>query len=200
VGTFAVQIDKILGAEVTGVCSARNVDMGRSLGADHVVDYTQEDFTKGGPRFDLILDNVGSHSFSDYRRALTPNGVILPNTGHASMSYVIKAFALSPFIRSQGSMFSANADHRLLSDLRGLIESGQVRPVIDRMCPLSEAREALRYLGDRHVRGRVVLIISGARIQRLLAGRRHAAVARRAGCLRTPAPSCTVDPQSPRRS
>ena len=105
VGTFAVQIAKWLGAEVTGVCSTRNVDLVRSLGADHVIDYTHEDFTQSGPRYDLILDNVGGHSFSDYRRALTAQGTLLPNTGHGGMGYVIEAFVLSAFLRRQARPF-----------------------------------------------------------------------------------------------
>lgn len=99
VGTFAVQIAKALGAEVTGVCSARNVDMVHSLGADDVVDYTRKDFTQNGQRYDLILDNVASHSFSDLMRVLTPHGRIVPNSGHSGMGYVFKAFLLSPFLR-----------------------------------------------------------------------------------------------------
>jgi NADPH:quinone reductase-like Zn-dependent oxidoreductase len=91
VGTFAVQIAKSFGAEVTGVCSTRNVDMVRSIGADHVIDYTQEDFTQSGQRYDLILDNVANRSFSDLRHALTPQGIIIPNSGHGGMGYVIKA-------------------------------------------------------------------------------------------------------------
>ena len=105
VGTFAVQIAKAFGAEVTGVCSTRNVDLVRSIGADHVVDYTREDFTRNGQRYDLILDNVASRSFSDLRRALTPQGKIIPNSGHAGMGYVFKAFALSLVRRQHGSMY-----------------------------------------------------------------------------------------------
>ena len=95
VGTFAVQIGKALGAEVTGVCSTRNVEMVRSIGADHVVDYTKEDFTNSGQRYDLILDNVGNRSFSDLRRAIAPQGLIIPNSGHGGMTYVFKAFLIS---------------------------------------------------------------------------------------------------------
>ncbi len=95
VGTFAIQIAKVLGAEVTGVCSPANVDLVRSIGADHVIDYTREDFTQGEPRYDLILDNVASHSFAEYRRVLKPGGTLLPSSGHAGIGYVIKAFLLS---------------------------------------------------------------------------------------------------------
>ncbi len=105
VGTFAVQIAKVLGAEVTGVCSTGNVDMVRSIGADHVIDYAKEDFTQGEPRYDLILDNVASHPFAEYRRVLEPGGTLIPSSGHAGMGYVFKAFLLSLFMRQQGRPF-----------------------------------------------------------------------------------------------
>lgn len=160
VGTFAVQIAKALGAEVTGVCSTRNVEMVRSLGADHVVDYTQEDFTRNGQRYDLILDNAGNRSFSDLRRALTLQGVILPNSGHGGMGYVIKAFALAPFMRQQGSMYVAAPNGANMEALTALIEAGQVKLVIDRIYPLRDARRAFRYLEEEHARGKVVLTVA----------------------------------------
>jgi len=126
VGTFAVQIAKALGAEVTGVCSTRNVEMVLSIGADHVVDYTKEDFTKSGQSYDLILDNVANHSFSDLRRALTQQGIIIPNSGHGGMSYVFKAFLLSPFMRQQGSLYVARPNDKDLLILKELIESGKI--------------------------------------------------------------------------
>jgi NADPH:quinone reductase-like Zn-dependent oxidoreductase len=159
VGTFAVQIAKSFGAEVTGVCSTRNVDLVRSIGADHVIDYTQEDFTSGGQRYDLILDNVGNHSFADCRRALTPQGTLLPNTGHAGMGYVVKAFVLSAFVRQQGTPFVAIPNHQDLVVLRELVESGKVTPVIDRTYPLSDTPEAFRYLEEGHARGKVVITL-----------------------------------------
>ena len=159
VGTFAVQIAKAFGAEVTGVCSTRNVEMVRSIGADHVVDYTQEDFTQSGRRYDLILDNVGNHSFSDLRRALTPQGMIIPNSGHGGMGYVIKAFLLSPFMRQQGSMYLASPSNKDLVVLKELIEAGKVTPVIDRTYPLSDTPEAFRYLEEGHARGKVVITV-----------------------------------------
>ena len=162
VGTFAVQIAKAFGAEVTGVCSTRNVDMVRSIGADHVVDYTQEDFTRGEPRYDLILDNVGSHSFTDLRRVLAPRGVIQPNTGHAGTGYVVKAFVLSLFMRRQGSMIVVVPKHEDLAVLKELIEDEKVRPVIDRTYPLSEVREAFGYLAEGHARGKVVITMQDA--------------------------------------
>lgn len=159
VGTFAVQIAKALGAEVTGVCSTRNVDMVRSIGADYVIDYTQEDFTRSGQSYDLILDNVANRSFSDLRRVLTPQGIIIPNSGHGGMSYVFKAFLLSPFMRQQGSPFVAKPNHKDLVILKELIESGKITPVIDRTFPLSDTLEAFRYLDEGHARGKVVITV-----------------------------------------
>lgn len=160
VGTFAVQIAKALGAEVTGVCSTRNVDLVRSLGADHVVDYTREDFTQDGRRYDLILDNVASRSFADLRRALAPQGKIIPNSGHAGMGYVFKAYALALARREHASMYVANPDSRNLAPLADLIEAGKVTPVIDKTYPLREASAAFRYLVDEHARGKVVITVA----------------------------------------
>ena len=157
VGTFAVQIAKSLGAEVIGVCSTRNVDLVRSIGADHVIDYTKEDFTQGGQRYDLILDNVGNHSFAACRRALTPEGTHLPNTGHGGMRYVIKAYVLSAFMRQHASPFLSVPNAEDLLYIKELIEAGKVMPVIDRTYPMSETPEAVRYLEDEHARGKVVI-------------------------------------------
>jgi len=159
VGTFAVQIAKALGAEVTGVCSTRNVDMVRSIGADHVIDYTEEDFTQGGPRYDLILDQVANHSLSDCRRALTPQGTHIPNSGHSGLGYIIKASVLSLFVRQQGGPYLAVPNNQDLVDLKELIEDGKVTPVIDRTYPLSETPEAFRYLDEGHARGKVVITV-----------------------------------------
>jgi len=159
VGTFAVQIARALGAEVTAVCSTRNVDMVRSIGADHVIDYTQEDFTKSGRRYDLILDNVASRSLSDLRRVLTAQGVIIPNSGHGGMSYVFKAFLLSLFMHQHGSMYLASPNNKTLGVLKDLIEAEKVTPVIDRTYPLSDTSEAFRYLEEEHARGKVVIIV-----------------------------------------
>jgi NADPH:quinone reductase-like Zn-dependent oxidoreductase len=159
VGTFAVQIAKALGAEVTGVCSTRNVDMVRSIGADHVIDYTQEDFTQGGPRYDLILDQVANHSLSDFRRTLTPQGTLIPNSGHAGMGYIIKAFVVSLFVRQQGGPYIAIPKNEDLVVLKELLESGKITPVIDRTYPLSEAPEAFRYLDEGHAQGKVVITV-----------------------------------------
>jgi NADPH:quinone reductase-like Zn-dependent oxidoreductase len=160
VGTFAVQIARALGAEVTGVCSTRNVEMVRALGADHVVDYTKEDFTRSGGRYDLILDNAASRSFGDLRRALTPEGLIVPNSGHGGMSYVLKSFALAPFMRQQGRMYDAKPDSTAMEALTELIEAGKVKPVVDRTYPLRDARQAFRYLEEEHARGKVVLTVA----------------------------------------
>jgi NADPH:quinone reductase-like Zn-dependent oxidoreductase len=165
VGTFAVQIAKSLGAEVTGVCSTRNVDMVRSIGADHVIDYTQEDFTQSGQRYDVILDNVANHSLSDCRRALTPKGTLIPNNGTSGGRWIgtagriVKALVVSPFVSQRLRLFVAvpkNEDHVVLKEL---IESGKVTPVIDRTYPLSETPEALGYIEEGHARGKVVITV-----------------------------------------
>jgi NADPH:quinone reductase-like Zn-dependent oxidoreductase len=160
VGTFAVQIAKALGAEVTGVCSTRNVEMVRSLGADDVVDYTRKDFTQNGRRYDLILDNVASHSFSDLMRVLTPQGLIVPNSGHSGMGYVFKAFLLSPFLRQLAGIYLAVPNGKDLAQLKEWIETGKVRPVIERTYPLCETPEAFRYLDKAHARGKVVITVT----------------------------------------
>jgi len=159
VGTFAVQIAKVFGAEVTGVCSATNVEMVRSLGADHVIDYTQEDFTRSGKRYDLILDNVANRSFSECRRALTPSGKHIPNSGRAGMGYVVGALLRSAIVRQQGRPFLSIPNQEDMLLLKDLVESGKVRPVIDRTYGLSETPEALRYVGEWHARGKVVITI-----------------------------------------
>jgi NADPH:quinone reductase-like Zn-dependent oxidoreductase len=157
VGTFAVQIAKALGAEVTGVCSTRNVELVRALGADHVIDYTQEDFTQGGPRYDLILDNAGNHSLSALRRALAPTGRLIPNSGSAGLGTFITAFVSSPFLRQQGRPYLSVPKLKDLTFLKELIEAGKVTPAIDRTYPLSDAADAFRYLENGHARGKVVI-------------------------------------------
>ncbi|MFN2266365.1 MAG: NAD(P)-dependent alcohol dehydrogenase [Anaerolineales bacterium] len=159
VGTFAVQIAKSLGAEVTGVCSTRNVDLVRSIGADHVIDYTQEDFTKSGQRYDLILDNVGNHSFADLRRVLKPGGTHLPNTGHGGMTYVIKAYIFSALMSQHASPFLSEPNAEDLIYIKDLIEAGKVKPVIDRTYRMSQAPEAVRYLEEEHAQGKVVILM-----------------------------------------
>jgi NADPH:quinone reductase-like Zn-dependent oxidoreductase len=157
VGTFAVQIAKALGAEVTGVCSTGNVELVRALGADQVIDYTQEDFTQGGPRYDLILDNAGNHSLSKLRRALAPTGRLIPNSGSAGLGTFITAFVSSPFLRQQGRPYLSVPKLKDLTFLKELIEAGKVTPAIDRTYPLSDAADAFRYLGNGHARGKVVI-------------------------------------------
>ncbi len=160
VGTFAVQIAKSFGADVTGVCSTKNVDLVRSIGADHVIDYTQEDFTLAGPRYDVILDNVGNHSLADTRRALTPDGTLIPNGGGHSgggLGTVIKAHIAATFVRQQGrpSIKFTNRDD--LVALMGLVAAGQVAPVLDATYPLSETPAAIGHVAEGHARGTVVI-------------------------------------------
>lgn len=165
VGTFAVQIAKALGADVTGVCSTKNVDMVRSIGADHVIDYTREDFTKSGKRYDLILDNVANHSLSDLRRALTPTGTLIPNNGTSggrwtgTMGRIVKANLMSLFVSQRLHPFVSAVRKQDLLALKELIETGRVTPVIDKTYSLSEAPEALRYLEEGHTRGKAVITI-----------------------------------------
>lgn len=159
VGTFAVQIAKALGASVTGVCSPRNLELVRSLGAEHVVDYTQVDFTTLERRYDLILDNVGNHPFAQLRRVLKPSGLIIPNAGYGGMGYVLRAFALAPFLRQQTSMVEATPRGPDLAGLSQLIEAGQLKVVIDRRYPLAQAAEAFRIFEAEHPRGKVVLTV-----------------------------------------
>jgi len=164
VGSFAVQIAKTLGAEVTGVCSTRNVDLVRSLGADHVIDYARTDFTRTGQRYDAILDNVEAQPLSAVRRALTPTGVLIPNSGRGSrmigpLARIVKARARSLFTRQTLQPFLSVEKRQDLLDLADLLEAGHLTPVIDRTYPLSEAAEALRYIGAGHTRGKVVVTI-----------------------------------------
>ena len=164
VGTFAVQIAKSFGAEVTGVCSTRNVDMVRSIGADQVIDYTQEDFTRNGQHYDLILDNVGNHSLSDTRRPLTPTGTLLANGAPVSgwvggLGRPAKAFVLSLFVRQQGCPFVSLPNKEDLATLKELAEAGKVTPVIDRTYPLSETHEAMAHVGEGHAQGTTIITV-----------------------------------------
>jgi NADPH:quinone reductase-like Zn-dependent oxidoreductase len=161
VGTYAVQIAKALGADVTGVCSTGNVGLVRSIGADHVIDYTAEDFTRGGPRYDFILDNVGNHSMSATRRALTPRGKLQPNGGGHSggLANVMKALVASMLVRQQLRPSVKFQNHDDLISLKDLIETGRVTPVIDGVYPLARTREAIGHVAGGHARGTVVLAI-----------------------------------------
>jgi len=164
VGTFAVQIAKSLGAEVTGVCSTTNADTVRSIGADRVIDYTQEDFTQGGKRYDLILDNVENRSLSDCRRALAPSGTLILNSGTGAhgigmLVRLVKPLALSPFVRQNLRRYLSVPNHRDLVILKQLVESGKLTPVIDRKYPLHESAAALGYIAAGHARGKVVITL-----------------------------------------
>ena len=164
VGSFAVQIAKAFGAEVTGVCSTRNVDLVQSLGADHVVDYTETDFTSTGTRYDVILDNEEAHPLAAVRRALTPTGTLDPNSGRGGrwlgpLGRIAKARALSGFSRQQLKPLISVEKHRDLLTLADLLATRQVSPLIDRTYPLDEAADALRYVGAGHTRGKVVITL-----------------------------------------
>src|SRR5206468_594513 len=157
VGTFAVQIAKSFGTEVTGVCSTRNLDMVRSIGADHVIDYTQEDFTKNGQRYDLIIDAVGNRSVSDYKRALSPQGICVV-IGFSTLSRLFQVMLLGSWASRTGSkkigvLTAKLNDPKDLLLLKELLEAGKVVPVIDRCYPLSQVAEAIRYLEEGHARG-----------------------------------------------
>src|SRR5437016_6395497 len=167
VGTFAVQIAKSFGADVTGVCSTRNVDLVRSLGADRVIDYTKEDFTKGEQKYDVILDNVANHSLSEFRHVLTPNGkYVMIGGGGANEQGVfgvmlrpLKAMVLSKFVDQQMGMMMADSNQKDLSLLAEMVESGKMKPVIDRTYKLAEVPEAIGYLEQGHARGKVVIVV-----------------------------------------
>jgi NADPH:quinone reductase-like Zn-dependent oxidoreductase len=167
IGSFAVQIAKAFGAEVTGVCSTRNVEMVRTIGADHVIDYTKEDFTKSGQQYDYILDNVSNHSLSDLRRALTPTGTLIPNGGNfgnrwlASGGRIVRGVVLFRFGSQTLGNFLVSTTHEDLVVLKDLIEAGKVTPVMDRTYPLSETAQALAQVGSGHLRGKVTVSIQG---------------------------------------
>src|SRR6266478_4699230 len=171
VGTFAVQIAKSFGTEVTGVCSTGKVDVVRSIGADHVIDYTKEDFTKGDQHYDVIFDNVGNHSFSDRRRVLTPNGIcVLAGIGGAGLHPEtwgrivgnFKADLLSRFVRQKFVSYVTKLDKEDLKLLSDLMQTGKVTPVIDRTYKLSETAEAMRYFEEGHARGKVEITVEHA--------------------------------------
>ena len=164
VGTFAVQLAKNFGAEVTGVCSTRNIELVQSLGADHVIDYTKEDFTKGDQKYDVILDNVANHSLSECRRALTPNGiyVLIGGGGVNEQGFVgalgkaLNAAVYSRFVRQKMGMMMADPSTKDLTLLADMMQSGKIKPVIDRTYKsLSEVPDAIRYLEQGHARGKV---------------------------------------------
>ncbi len=162
VGTFAVQIAKSFGANVTGVCSTRNLDTVRSLGADEVIDYTRVDFAQTGQRYDVMLDLVGTRSLSDCRRALTPRGtyvvVGVKDMGRwLGLGHQTKALLLSPFVRQRMRVFVVRHNREDLGVLKELVEAGKIAPVIDRRFALSEVPDALRYQGEGHAQGKIVI-------------------------------------------
>jgi NADPH:quinone reductase-like Zn-dependent oxidoreductase len=168
VGTFAVQIAKVFGAQVTGVCSTRNVDMVRSIGADRVIDYTQEDVTKSGQRYDLLLDCVGNHSLSACRRILNREGRLVMVGAPKDISLtgilasVLGALVLSPFLRQKMSFLIAKVNQEDLTVLSNLMAAGKIKPVIDRRYRLSEAADAFRYMEEGHARGKVLITLEDA--------------------------------------
>jgi NADPH:quinone reductase-like Zn-dependent oxidoreductase len=160
IGTFAVQIAKSFGAEVTGVCSTRNLELVKSLGADHVIDYTQEDFSQNGKQYDLILATAGYRSIFDYKRALAPGGHYVATGGE--MGQIFQPMLIGPWISSEGrkmTNLSMKPDKNDLAFLKELIEAGKVSPVIDKSYPLSELSKALQYYGEGRSRGKVVVTI-----------------------------------------
>jgi NADPH:quinone reductase-like Zn-dependent oxidoreductase len=165
VGTFAVQLAKLSGAEVTGVCGTGKLDLVRSLGADHVIDYTREDFTRGGQTYDLILQLAGTSSPADCRRALTPKGMLLLSSGESAGRWIgpvdrmLKAAVLSPFVGQRLASFLAKQSREDLQTVRELIEQGKLSPVVDRTYPLRETPEAIRHLEQGHARGKIVITV-----------------------------------------
>ena len=169
IGTFAVQIAKSSGAEVTGVCRTSNAGLVRSIGADQVIDYTQEDFTRSAQRYDVLLDTVGNRSLTELRRVMAPKGTLILVGGVAKRgrwlgpaAQLLKGALLSPFISQRITAVTGKADKEDLQALRDLIEAGQVMPVIDRTYPLDQAPEAIRYLEQGHAHGKVVIAAGDA--------------------------------------
>jgi len=167
VGTFAVQIAKSFGADVTGVCSTRNVDLVKSLGADHVIDYTKEDFTKSAERYDVMLDNVGNRTLSECKSVLTPKGkYVLIGGGGASeqgllggLGKALWAMLFSKFVNQQMGMMMADANQKDLSVLADMMQAGTIKPVIDRTYKLDQLPDAIRYLEEGHARGKVIIAV-----------------------------------------
>jgi len=164
VGSFALQIAKAFGAEVTGVCSTNSVDLVRSIGADHVIDYTQQDFTRTGRRYDLILEMAGNRSLADLRRALTPKGTLVLVGGSGGRWFMgtgrtLRAVLVSPFVGQRLRSFLSKPRGADLVVLQELLEAGKLTPVIDRTFPLSETPEAIRYVGERSTQGKTVITV-----------------------------------------
>jgi len=167
VGTFAVQIAKSYGAEVTGVCSARNTELVQSLGADHVIDYAKDDFTKGDQRYDVVIDNVANHSLSECRKVLTPNGIYVMIGGGGAIEQgflgaignVLKAQLYSRFVKQKMGFMMAQPSTADLTLLAGMVESGKLKTVIDRTYKLDQVPEAVRYVEEGHARGKVIVTV-----------------------------------------
>lgn len=164
VGTFAVQLARALGAEVTGVCATRNLELVRSLGADHVVDYTKEDFVRQGRRYDVILDLVANRTLTELRGALTPAGTLVLSSANGGrwigpLGRTLRALLVSPFVRHGLRAHVATPSRRRLDDLRELIEAGEVTPAIDRTYPLADVPAAMRYVMEEHARAKVVIAV-----------------------------------------
>jgi NADPH:quinone reductase-like Zn-dependent oxidoreductase len=164
VGTFAVQIAKAYGAEVTGVCSTGKAELVRSIGADHVIDYTREEIADGSNRYDVILDIAGNRSLSQLRRALTPRGTLVIVGAEDAGKWLgvrrqLRAAALSPFVRQKLGTFISKERSRDLEELRKLLEAGDIRPAVDRTFPLEEVPDAIRYLRDGRARGKIVITV-----------------------------------------
>jgi len=165
VGSFAVQVAKAFGAEVTGVCSTAKTDLVRSLGADHVIDYTEKDFATGTTRYDVILDTGGNRSLSDLRRVLRPEGTLVIVGGEGGGKWLggidrqLRATVLSPFVRQKLGTWISKENEEDLQTLRELVEAGKITPAVDRTFPLGEAPEAIRYLREGHARGKVVVTV-----------------------------------------
>lgn len=164
VGTFAVQLTRALGAEVTGVCSTRNLELVRSLGADHVVDYTREDVTRRGARYDVVLDLVGNHPLADCRRLLTPDGILVLSSGGGGpvvgpLGRYLRALLLSPVVGQRLRVHAAKPRHEDLDALRELVEGGGVTPAIERTFPLQDTAEAVRFFAEQHARAKLVITV-----------------------------------------
>jgi NADPH:quinone reductase-like Zn-dependent oxidoreductase len=167
VGTFAVQIAKTMGADVTGVCSTRNIDLVKSLGADHVIDYTKEDFTKSAEHYDVMLDNVGNRTLSECKSVLTPKGkyVLIGGGGANEQGFLgglgkaLWAMVFSKFVNQQMGMMMADANHNDLTILADMMQSGKLKPVIDRTYKLNEVPQAIAYVEEGHARGKVIITI-----------------------------------------
>jgi NADPH:quinone reductase-like Zn-dependent oxidoreductase len=164
VGSYAVQLAKAFGAEVTGVCSTKSLDLVRSIGADHVIDYSQEDFTRTGQRYDLILEMAGNRSLTDLRRALTPKGTLVLVGGSGGRWFMgtgrtLRAVVTSPFVGQRLRSFFSKPRGADLVVLKELVEAGKVTPVIDRTFPLNETPEAIRYVGERSTQGKTVIVV-----------------------------------------